>query len=114
MRHGAHQGLGRMRDHRLNEIRTLVARGQYQLSEHVFAAIELGEFDERDIETCIMTGVIRQREKDELGVAADRYKYAILGHSCCGAPFEVVGKFISVGANKEVFIITAYHREGYK
>ena len=100
-----------MVDKRLQQIQLLILCRQWTISRHVLADIENGEFDEKDIETSIMSGWIDHSQKDEMQAAVDGRKYIIIGKSYSGLPFETVGKIVEGIQGEEYFVITAFKRK---
>ncbi len=93
----------------LKEIKLLVEKGLYHYSEKVRKSIEEGFFDERDLETCILSATkIHKKEKDELGQAVHGMKYVILGRDTHGRPFYTVGKVVQGAEGKLYFYISAH------
>jgi len=96
----------------LEEIKLLVEQGFYHYSKKVREEIEEGFFDERDLESCILSATkIHKKEKDELGQAVHGMKYVILGRDAHGRPFYTVGKVI-LGANGKLFFFISAHQAG--
>jgi pentatricopeptide repeat protein len=91
-------------------IRLLVRTGDYDYTEKVWELMEEGWFCEEDIERCIDTGVVCKKQKDEMGNAADGWKYTILGSDCAGAPFYCAGKIMRGEEGKLFLVITAHER----
>ncbi len=96
----------------LEEIRLLVEEGLYHYSKKVRETIEEGFFDERDLESCILTAArIQKKEKDELGQAVHGMKYVILGRDTHGRPFYTVGKVMQGAEGKLYYYISAHQAD---
>ena len=93
-------------------IKRLVERGDYHYSSKVRDGIERGEFDESDLECCILTARrIRKRERDEMNQAMDRYKYTIIGRDTRGGTFYTCGKMLEAASGKVYYYITAHRAD---
>ena len=96
----------------LEDIKLLVAQGQYRYSEKVREAIEEGFFEEEDLVHCILSATrIHKKEKDELRQAIHGMKYVILGRDAHGRPFYTVGKVVQGAKGKLYFYISAHQAE---
>lgn len=93
-------------------IRKLVRSGDYDFTEKAWGLMEEGWFCEADIERCIDTGRVCKKQRDEMGAAADGWKYTILGRDCAGAPFYCAGKIVKGDEGKLFLVITAHERTG--
>jgi hypothetical protein len=98
---------------RLRIIKELVSSRRYQYSKKVHDFIQDGEFDIEDMERCILSAtVIEKEEPDELGIAIDGRKYTIVGLNTQGVSFYTCGKLIrNAEAEKLYFFITAHEQE---
>ena len=96
----------------LKDIKLLVEQGFYHYSKKVREAIEEGFYDERDLESCILSATkIHKKEKDELGQAVHGMKYIILGRDTHGHPFYTVGKVIQGAGGKLYYYISAHQAD---
>jgi hypothetical protein len=84
----------------------------FPYTEKVRELMEDGWFCEEDIERCIETGDVCKKQKDEMGNAADGWKYTILGIDCSGAPFYCAGKIMRGEEGNFFLVITAHERKG--
>jgi hypothetical protein len=81
-----------------NKIRT----GDYVMTLHAEEEIDAEELSIFDVERCILTGKIIERQKDR---ETGETKYRVLGSMVSGDLMEVIAKF---GPTGKLFIITAY------
>lgn len=97
---------------RLRIIKALVAERRYQYSAKVQNLIQEGDFDLEDMERCILSAtVIQKEEPDELGTSVDGRKYTIIGLDAAGLSFYTCGKLIrSEDAGEFYFFITAHEQ----
>jgi hypothetical protein len=75
---------------------------QYLVSIHADEEMKDDELSIYDVENCILTGVIIERQKSEI---PGEWKYIVRGHSFDGDVVFVVIKIKSVG---KILIITVY------
>ena len=92
-------------------IRELVASEAWGFSEKVFEALDDCEYMEDDLESCVCTGKLYKRERDEKGEAVDGWKYTIVGTAVAGYEFYVAGKILIGEDGKYFFFITAHQAE---
>jgi hypothetical protein len=79
-------------------IRTL----QYVMTLHAEEEMDNDDLSVFDIESCILTGMITERQKD---AATQEWKYVIEGQSVAGDPVCAVAK---LGFSEKLVIITVY------
>jgi hypothetical protein len=80
---------------------------QYLVSIHADEEMKDDDLSIYDVENCILTGVITERQKSEI---SGEWKYIVRGHSFDGDVVFVVVKTKSIG---KILIITVY-REAIK
>ena len=96
-----------MSDRRLDTIRDLIRRDEWDVTDHVLLDyLEPGEFSLDDIEISILTGQITKRERDDLHQAICGYKYTISGRTASGRPFKTVGKIVESEDGRMYLVIT--------
>ena len=96
---------------RLRIIKALIAERRYHYSNKVRDLIEEGDFNEEDLERCILSATeIQKAEEDELGLAIDGKKYTILGTDALGQSFYTCGKIIRNEQEQLYFFITAHEQ----
>ena len=93
------------------EILKLVAAGDVDYTAHVWARLHAGDFDDEDIDHCILCGHVVKIQKDDHNEAVDGHKYVILGPDRGGALFYVCGKIMRDSESRFFLCITA-HEEG--
>ena len=91
-----------MFDNTLHRMRNKIRAGDYVMTLHGDEEIDAEELSIFDVERCILTGKIIERQKD--GQTGET-KYRILGFMVGGELMEVIAKF---GPTGRLFIITAY------
>ncbi len=91
-----------MFDRILKEMRDKIRRLEYIMSIHAEEEMNDDCLTVFDVERCILTGKILERQKDK--VAAE-WKYRINGKSISGSEVEVVAKISPTG---KLVIITVY------
>ena len=91
-------------------IRDLVAKGHYDWSSHVNERIEGGEFDEADLEACILSGTVHKTERDRLRSSVGDRVYVIAGRDTHGRRFHTAGKIIRSDVLL-YFFVTAHQAE---
>ena len=91
-----------MFDNILHQMRNKIRRGDYVMTLHADEEIDVEELSVFDVERCILTGEIIERQKDR---QTSETKYRILGSTISGDLMEVIAKF---GPTGRLFIITAY------
>ncbi len=87
-------------------IQWLVARGEYEFTNHARERYESGEYALEDIERCVALGVVVKRETDERAAAIDSMKYTIHGRYVGGAPMYIMGKIV----RGPLFLVCTAHR----
>ncbi len=92
-------------------IQKLVRMEYVEFSDHVYMAISIGDYDDRDILDSIQNAVSIKKQKDEMRNSKDGWKYIITGLDRSGLSFDTVGKIVD-GDNDDdcFFVITAYGR----
>lgn len=83
-------------------MRNKIRAGDYVMTLHADEEIDVEGLSVFDVERCILTGKIMERQKDE---QTGETKYRILGSTISGDLMEVIAKF---GPTGRLFIITAY------
>lgn len=91
-----------MFDRILKEMRDKIRRREYIMSIHADEEMNDDGLSIFDVESCILTGKILERQKDK--VTAE-WKYRINGQSLSGGEVEVVAKLSPTG---KLVIITIY------
>lgn len=91
-----------MFDNILQRMRNKVRAGNYVMTLHADEETDAEELSIFDVERCILTGQIIERQKDE---QTKETKYRILGSTVSGDLMEVIAKF---GPTGRLFILTAY------
>lgn len=92
----------------LEKIRLLVLRDDWATSTKVRDRYKLGDYGPDDVKSCLLHGVIRQAQRDELGQAIDGKKYVIAGPDAGGLLFVTVGKIVMSCDGNEYFVINAF------
>jgi len=88
-----------MFDRILKEMQDKIRRREYIMSIHAEEEMNDDDLSIFDIESCILTGKILERQKDKV---TGEWKYRINGQSLSGGEVEVVAKLSPTG--KLVFI----------
>jgi hypothetical protein len=91
-----------MFDRILKEMRDKIRNREYILTIHGEEEMDNDSLSIYDVERCIMTGKILERQKDK---ATAEWKYRINGKSLSGGEVEVVAKLSQTG---KLVIITVY------
>ena len=91
-----------MFDRILKGMRDKIRKREYIMSIHAEEEMSDNDLSIFDVESCILTGKILERQKDK--VTAE-WKYRINGESLSGGELEVVAKLSPTG---KLVIITAY------
>ena len=91
-----------MFDRILKEMRDKIRKREYIMSIHAEEEMSDDDLSIFDVERCILTGKILERQKDK--VTAE-WKYRINGQSFSGGEVEVVAKLSPTG---KLVIITVY------
>lgn len=91
-----------MFDNILHRMRNKIRAGDYVMTLHADEEIEVDELSVFDVERCILTGTIIERQKDR---QTGETKYRILGSMISGDLMEAIAK---LGPTGKLFIITAY------
>ena len=91
-----------MFDNILQRMRNKIRTGDYVMTLHADEEIDAEELSVFDVERCVLTGKIIERQKDK---KTGETKYRILGSTVSGDLMEVMAKF---GPTERLFIITAY------
>ncbi len=91
-----------MFDHILKEIRDKIRKREYIMSIHAEEEMDDDCLTIFDVERCILTGKILERQKDK---DTAEWKYRINGKSLSGSEVEVVAKLSPTG---KLVIITVY------
>jgi hypothetical protein len=91
-----------MFDRILKEMRDKIRRREYIMSIHAEEEMNADDLSIFDVEDCILTGKILERQKDKVTAV---WKYRINGQSLSGGEVEVVAKLSPTG---KLVIITVY------
>ncbi len=91
-----------MFDNILHRMRNKIRAGDYVMTLHGEEQIDAEELSIFDVERCVLTGKIIERQKDR---QTGETKYRILGSTVSGDLMEVIAKF---GPTGRLYIITAY------
>jgi hypothetical protein len=91
-----------MFDRILKEMRGKIRRRAYIMSIHAEEQMNDDDLSIFDVEACVLTGKILERQKDKV---TDEWKYRINGQSLSGGEVEVVAKLSPTG---KLVIITVY------
>lgn len=91
-----------MFDHILRRMQKKVRSRQYVMTHHAKQEMVNDGLSVFDIEHCILTGEIVNRETDDL---TGEWKYCILGTTITGPATEIIAKF---GTTGKLVIITVY------
>ncbi len=106
-----HEQQQRQKRRRLRIIKALIAEQRYHYSNKVRGFIEEGDFNQEDLERCILSATeIEKAEEDELGLAVDGKKYTIIGTDTLGQSFYTCGKIIRNEQEQLYFFITAHEQ----
>jgi len=89
-------------DNILHRMRNKIRAGDYVMTLHGEEQIDAEELSIFDVERCVLTGKIIERQKDR---QTGETKYRILGSTVSGDLMEVIAKF---GPTGRLYIITAY------
>ena len=91
-----------MYDRILKRMQEKIRTRQYIMTLHAEGEMDDDELSIFDIERCILTGKITERQKDTV---TKEWKYVIEGHSVSG---DKVGTVIKLGLTGKLIIITVY------
>jgi len=94
-------------DNILQRMRNKIRTGDYVMTLHADEEIAVDDLSVFDVERCILTGKIVERQKDR---QTNETKYRILGLMVNGDLMEVIAKS---GPTGRLFIITAYSIYNY-
>jgi len=89
-------------DRILKEMRDKIRRREYIMAIHAEEEMNDDDLTIFDVESCIFTGKILERQKDKV---TSEWKYRINGQSLSGNEVEVVAKLSPTG---KLVIITVY------
>ena len=90
----------------LERMRKLLRGSQYVLTVHGLEAMEDDELTILDVERCLLTGRIVERQRDR---ERREWKYLVQGQAVDGTPMVVVAK---IGRSRRLVILTVYLVEG--
>ena len=90
----------------LERMRKLLRGSQYVLTVHGLEAMEDDELTILDVERCLLTGRIVERQRDR---ERREWKYLVQGQAVDGTPMVVVAK---IGRTRRLVILTVYLVEG--
>ena len=91
-----------MFDRILKEMRDKIRNREYIMTTHGEEEMDNDALSIYDVERCILTGTILERQKDKLTA---EWKYRVNGKSLSGDSVEVIAKF---GPTGKLVIITVY------
>ncbi len=91
-----------MHERILYKMRVKVRSRQYVMTLHAEEEMEDDELSIFDIESCILTGEIVERQKDS---QTGEWKYLVKGHALLGNLIVTVGK---LGPTDKLVLITVY------
>ena len=86
----------------LKQIQTKIRNRQYVMTLHAEEEMDHDELSIFDIERCILTGEITERQKDR---STEEWKYVIEGQSIAG---DKVGTVTKLSLTGKLIIITVY------
>jgi hypothetical protein len=86
----------------LKEMQNKIRRREYIMSIHAEEEMNDDDLSIFDVESCILTGKISERQKDKV---TTEWKYRINGQSLSGSEVEIVAKLSPTG---KLVIITVY------
>jgi hypothetical protein len=96
----------------LKDIQLLILKKEYGYSNHVRERIEAGEFEEDDIEACLLTAHdFTKKMRDEFRQSVDGMKYVIIGKDRFGNDFYTVGKVMKDFTGRFYYYITAHQAD---
>ena len=90
----------------LERMRKLLRGSQYVLTVHGLEAMEDDELTILDVERCLLTGRIVERQRDR---ERREWKYLVQGQAVDGTPMVIVAK---IGRTRRLVILTVYLVEG--
>jgi hypothetical protein len=90
----------------LERMRKLLRGSQYVLTVHGLEAMEDDELTILDVERCLLTGRIVERQRDR---QRREWKYLVQGQAVDGTPMVVVAR---IGRTRRLVILTVYPVEG--
>ena len=90
----------------LRRMRRLARDGQYVVTVHALEAMEDDELTVFDVETCVLTGRIVERQQDR---QRREWKYVVRGRAVDRSVMVVVGR---IGRTRRLVILTVYLAEG--
>ncbi len=90
----------------LERMRKLLRGSQYVVAVHGLEAMEDDELTILDVERCLLTGRIVERQRDR---QRREWKYLVHGQAVDGTPMVVVAK---IGRTRRLVILTVYLVEG--
>ena len=91
-----------MFDRVLDRMRKLVRYGEYVVTAHALDAMEDDALTVFDLERCVLTGAIVERQRDR---ARREWKYLVKGHAIDGSRAMVIGK---IGRTGRLVIVTVF------
>jgi hypothetical protein len=89
-------------DRVLDRMRRLVRFGEYVVTAHALDAMEDDALTVFDLERCVLTGAIVERQRDR---ARREWKYLVAGYAIDDSPTMVIGK---IGRTGRLVIVTVY------
>ena len=91
-----------MFDRQLRHFRECVRRADYDITFHGLDEMEEDRFSVLDVESCILTGAVVERQRDR---RTGEHKYVIQGRALGGAGITVVAKWLRTG---KMAVLTVY------
>lgn len=96
----------------LKDVQQLILKKEYDYSNHVRDRIEAEEFEEEDIEICVLEATsITKKVRDEFKQSVDGMKYVILGKDRFGNDFYTVGKVMKDFTGRCYYYIKAHQAD---
>jgi hypothetical protein len=79
-----------------------------QYTSEALESLELGLCCVEDIDSAILNGCVKKKERDELKQSLDGWKYTFLGPDVSGYEFYCCGKLMRTGKGDVFLVITAH------
>jgi hypothetical protein len=87
-------------------MRSLVRQSRYVMTTHGQEAMEDDELPVFDIERCILTGAISERQRDH---NTGEWKYVIQGDTVVG---DTIATVVKIGSSGRLVVVTVYFLAG--
>ncbi len=91
-----------MFDRTLKRMREMIRTREYIVTLHAEEEREADDLSVFDIENCILSGEIKERQRDE---SSREWKYRIVGKGLRGKKMEIIAR---IGSTGKLIIITVY------